>query len=342
MDPALETLFLPLENGDVPMPGRTLFIGASGHPYLRVLGTVDTWQPFKPLADTLGSYDVRVLEGLPEERDAYDLVMIAIPKQGEEARYWIARGLFALKPSGRLLVAAANDAGGSRLQKWLKDAGMETDNLSKNKARAVWGLRPAALPPIIEEWSKEGSVVSAQSGDGVKFLSQPGIFGWNKIDSGSALLASHFADSRLKGRGADFGAGTGYLARVILESGLSVKELYIIEADARALSCARENLAAYREGCTLHFHWADLGKPQGAIKSLDFIIMNPPFHAGAKTDIGLGRNFIDTAAKALHKGGVLMMVANRQLPYEAVLEEKFSSVRIVTEKDGFKVIEAVL
>jgi 16S rRNA (guanine1207-N2)-methyltransferase len=35
------------------------------------------------------------------------------------------------------------------------------------------------------------------------------------------------------------------------------------------------------------------------------------------------------------------MVANRNLPYEAVLAERFGSVRIVVEAGGYKVIEAI-
>lgn len=342
MDAALETLFLPLQNGDVPAGGRTLFIGAAGHPFLKNLEGADVWQPFKPLADTLGGYAVRTLENIPEE-SAYDLVLVNVPKQGEEARYWLACGLRTLKPGGTILIAAANDAGGGRIRKWLEDLDVETESLSKNKARAVWGRRPENKPELLEQWIDEGSYALLQSGDGEEFVTQPGVFGWSKIDMGSGLLAEHFDNPKLKGRGADFGAGIGYLSRELLIDENAVKELHLMEADARALICARENMKGYEGGCTLAYHWADLTKPQPQIRGgLDFIVMNPPFHAGAKTDIGIGRDFIQTAARTLRKGGTLLMVANRQLPYEAALSSLYSAVRVVVERDGFKVIEAIV
>ena len=69
--------------------------------------------------------------------------------------------------------------------------------------------------------------------------------------------------------------------------------------------------------------------------------MNPPFHDAGHESKGLGIAFIARAAELLRPGGVCWLVANRHLPYEAALEEKFRSVAPVAEARGFKVIEAV-
>ena len=74
----------------------------------------------------------------------------------------------------------------------------------------------------------------------------------------------------------------------------------------------------------------------------DVIVTNPPFHAqqgAARPDIG--RAFIAAAAAALVPGGRLWLVANRNLPYELELDANFGSVRIVTQQQGFKIIEAI-
>ena len=47
------------------------------------------------------------------------------------------------------------------------------------------------------------------------------------------------------------------------------------------------------------------------------------------------------AAQALNPGGRLWLVANRHLPYEVVLDERFGEVRTVAQQGGFKVVEAI-
>jgi 16S rRNA (guanine1207-N2)-methyltransferase len=267
-------------------------------------------------------------------------VLVAIPKQVEESKYLIASALYALKTGGNLLLAAANDANGNRLEKWLKEIGLDGESLSKNKARSVWTTRPATLPPLVQDWHMHGRIKTYKIGDGLQFSTQPGLFGWDKIDLGSKVLAD-FLPPTLKGAGADFGAGTGYLSYRLLQQCPAVSTLFVAEADARALFCAKINLENVRNGRTLEFVWADLTK-QADVPKLDFIVMNPPFHIGKKTDAALGQAFLDTAARALKKGGTLYLVANVHLPYEQILAEKFARVRTLVTEQGFKVIKAVI
>ena len=75
--------------------------------------------------------------------------------------------------------------------------------------------------------------------------------------------------------------------------------------------------------------------------SLDFVVMNPPFHDVGIEDKQLGQTFIRQAASLLRKGGTLWLVANRHLPYEALLAELFRTATPRADQGGFKVIEAV-
>ena len=216
---------------------------------------------------------------------------------------------------------------------------MAGQTLSKNKARAVWVQRPEILPEILRDWIKSGEVRKIQIGDGIEFSSQPGLFGWNKIDVGSKLLAENFP-ADLKGEGADFGSGIGYLSYHVLAKGRPSR-FHVMEADARSLACSKENLESVRRTCDLEFHWSDLTKPVDGLPRLDFIVMNPPFHTGKKTESALGQDFIKNAAYHLKKNGRLLMVANAHLPYEATLNELFVRVKLIVQKDGFKILEAV-
>ena len=85
-------------------------------------------------------------------------------------------------------------------------------------------------------------------------------------------------------------------------------------------------------------HWHDVA--DGLPQRYDAIVSNPPFHQGRADLPELGRAFIRSAADALRPPGRFWLVANRHLPYEATLAERFASVRTVVAQDGFKVIEA--
>lgn len=245
-----------------------------------------------------------------------------------ERRHVIALALRALKPGGRLDVMAPKGKGGARLGKELREFGLEPAETSKAHHRRCQVTRPdvvTGLDAAIEAGA-------ARFAPGLDAWSQPGVFGWDRIDGGTRLLAAHLPP--MKGAGADLGCGFGALAMAVLASP-AVTTLDLVDLDRRAVQAARRNI----EDSRARFHWADART--AALADLDFVVMNPPFHDGGAEDKALGQAFIRKAAAMLRKGGVLWMVANRHLPYEAVLEQAFTRVRPVADENGYKVFEAV-
>ena len=70
------------------------------------------------------------------------------------------------------------------------------------------------------------------------------------------------------------------------------------------------------------------------------VICNPPFHQGRKADPAIGISFIEAAARIMKPSGQFLMVANRQLPYEAAMEMHFKSWEILEQDRAFKIIRA--
>ncbi|NMW24374.1 methyltransferase, partial [Rhodanobacter denitrificans] len=169
-----------------------------------------------------------------------------------------------------------------------------------------------------------------------------GLFAWDRIDRASALLAEHLPTD-LRGRVADLGAGYGYLSAQVVARCPRVEALDLYEAEARALEPARTNLARakreYGRELAATIYWHDVTR--GLAQRYDAIVSNPPFHQGRADLPELGRAFIVSAAEALVPDGRLLIVANRHLPYEAVLASRFHEVRTLVVREGFKVIEAV-
>ena len=167
------------------------------------------------------------------------------------------------------------------------------------------------------------------------WLSTPGIFAWDKIDDGSALLARHLPDE-LSGYVADFGCGWGYLGREALSRAPGIQHIDLIDAEHLALSAARANIVDERAS----FHWLDL-TTEAPPHTYDVILCNPPFHTGRASTPALGQQVIETASRALKPGGRFYMVANRGLPYEPILRANFASFTTLADNNKFRVTLAV-
>ena len=267
------------------------------------------------------------LESVPQ--GSADAAMIYAPTGVLERRHTLALALRALKPGGRLDVMAPKDKGGSRLKKELAAFGVEIGESAKAHHRRCVVTRPDRIEGL-DEAIEAGA---PRLVPGLEAWSQPGVFAWDRVDAGTLLLAQHLPP--LKGAGADLGCGYGALATVVLRS-LAVTSLRLIDLDRRAVEAARRNVDDPRAS----FDWAD-ARTVEAKGDLDFVVMNPPFHDGGAEDRRLGQAFIRQAAAMLKKGGVLWLVANRHLPYEADIGAAFKRSRPVADKGGYKVIEAV-
>lgn len=165
------------------------------------------------------------------------------------------------------------------------------------------------------------------------FFTTAGVFSDGVIDAGSALLAE-LLPAKLPARMADLGSGWGYLAGAVLARD-GVRSLDLIEAEALSVACARLNVTDPR----VTFHWADATRFV-ANPLFEGIVMNPPFHAGRTADPGLGRAFIQAAARLLAPHGKLWMVANRHLPYETTVTECFRTMDMIGGNSAFKIIHA--
>lgn len=338
MNNALSTLFLGLRDSaldGLAPTDQVLFLNATYSEHISCLSKAKTLyqQDFKPFAKALEAHDLRPVKEIPKEEERFHVVLIMLPKSQIESGYLIARGLKALKKGGYLLCAADNKAGGARMAKTLQTFGLrDLSVFSKNKARVCVAKKEEIDFHVCEQAQRNGSEQEILNG---AFISQPGMFGWNKEDQGSKLLIEHLPKA-LSGRGADLGCGYGYLSAHALKKCPNIEHLTLIDADYRAVTCARKNLNDRAEVL-----WDDVRAPETPLQGLDFILMNPPFHENKASDQAIGQDFIKTAANSLRSGGVLWMVANNQLAYEDHLNALFSDVKKPFEGKGFKIFHAV-
>lgn len=341
-DPTLSTLLLPFATGQLawPQAGGALFLRARAGTALSEAPRPGLLceQSYKPAADALlrDGRPMRLAEESGEARFA--LVLVLPPRQRQEARALLARAVACCAPGGTVVACVANDEGARSGESDLQALAGLSGTLSKNHCRVYWSTVSAATcdASLLAAWRNLDAPRPILDG---RFASRPGVFAWDRIDPASALLAEHLP-STLLGSAADLGCGFGYLGVELLQRCPGITSLDLYDAESRALELARQNLAPFAHRAALGFHWHDV--TMGLPRRYDVIVSNPPFHAQGSMDRpDIGRAFIIAAAEALNPGGRLWLVANRHLPYESVLDARFGSARIVTQAQGFKIIEAV-
>ncbi|MDG1340548.1 MAG: methyltransferase [Paracoccaceae bacterium] len=255
-------------------------------------------------------------------QDAPEATMsiVALPRSKAHARAMIAEA--CAKTDGVVVVDGQKTEGIDSLYKDVRKRVSVVATLTKAHGR----LFAFTASDGFADWADAPTKVE-------EFTTKPGVFSAEKLDQGSKALVAALPD-KLPKQVADLGAGWGYLSQRILAI-QGIETLDLVEAEERALDCARLNVTDPRA----RFHWED-ATTHAPSEPYQMVVMNPPFHTGRSGDPDIGRGFIMAAARMLTPQGRLLMVANRHLPYEAVLSERFKVVDELGGTPGFKVLMA--
>lgn len=325
-----DTLLLPFEQGILELPelGQNwVVLNADMLPQsdAPLTGLLKCEQGFRPTFLSLQDAGYQVQPSLADLSDLDGCLVLSSRSRAVNERN-MTRAWNGLKRGGVLVFSGAKNSGVQAIRKWVGQRIDLGGSVSKHHAVAFW------ITKMGEDWP--AAPWQCETGE---FTVAPGMFSADGPDRGSQVLADLFADyeNRIVGHVADFGAGWGYLSARLLRQCRRVEQLDLFEADWASLEAARINV-----GDAGAFHWIDMTReaPRGPF---NWIVMNPPFHAGRGADPDLGKAFISSAARSLPAGGRLLMVANTNLPYEKLLGSLFKSVERKVQSKGFKVLEAV-
>ncbi len=327
-----DALGLVLDRGMAGEPGdgNWQFFNASPIPQLE-----DQWkksliceQGFRPDFLALEKLGYRVNPTFADKQEECSGAITLLGRNRVLNEHRIATAWKRLEEGQRLIIAGDKTAGIGSIRKWFGRYCEIAESFSKFHSVVFWADKIADSE--IEPRQIEKSINGYQLAEG--------MFSSNGPDTGSKLLAEHF-DKRLGGPIADLGAGWGYLSNELLKRTGKTTELALYEADYASLEAAKGNVQA-PDGQVVSYHWCDVTS-EFKKKPYQWVIMNPPFHSGRTVEPELGLRFIEVAASTLPRGGRMLMVANRNLPYEKTIEKHFRKFEKREERDGYKVIEAL-
>ncbi len=273
-----------------------------------------------------------------------DLVLMSIPKGRYLSRALLASAWTALRDGGALYLAGPSKMGAKSV---INDARSLFGNAEvmgyKSHQRVARCVKDNAATDA-PAWAGEPGVANGTFGEFtidspaglLTFRTRPGVFSWDGLDEGTALLLEHLeiADGESVW---DVGCGCGVIGLWAAQAGARV---LMSDIDLIALACARGNVAFNRLDDRVEVAACDgLRREDG--RAYDLIVTNPAFHQGRDRDTAMAENLIRDASGRLAPGGRLVIVANRFLGYAKALKRAGFEVGVVTETSRYRVFEGV-
>jgi 16S rRNA (guanine1207-N2)-methyltransferase len=289
------------------------------------------------------------LDVLPTTRN-WDMVLLTIPKERRYARTLLLAAWEALKPGGRLLLAGPSRGGAKAV---IKDAEMLFGNAIilgyRHHQRVANCIRGDAMPdPLPEEFQQIGVapgtkhfIEVVRSEGTLKLETHTGIFSWEALDEGTALLLEHLTIEP-GSRAWDVGCGYGVIGLSAALAGAG----QVLMSDVNLLAVRHTQGNALLNGMG---DYAEIFATEGlqipplselTAHQFDLIVSNPAFHLGRQVDKSMAGEVITQAPKVLAPGGRLVIVANRFLNYDKTMQEHFAIVSRIAETNKYHIIEA--
>jgi 16S rRNA (guanine1207-N2)-methyltransferase len=321
------------------------------------------------LTMTVNGYGNVPVESLqyPFPAEAYQTVVINLPKGRKLARRWLVEAWGALQPGGELYLAGANSEGiqsvirdaedlfgnatvlnyrkGCRVARMVRQSelgeGLEVPPHSSTAGEEVsWAPGPeiswAAEPGIARgSWIEFSASVC---GGTFALRSLPGVFSFDHLDEGTALLLQQLTREWVQGKNVlDFGCGYGLIGMAAASLGAAWVDL--LDVDLSAVAAAQENCAGNKIS-NARVRPSDVLDAIGP-ERYDLILSNPPFHTGKQVEYSMAHTFITHSRQILNPDGRLVLVANRFIRYDRLMKEVFGNVEKLAETGKYHVLESV-
>ncbi len=282
---------------------------------------------------------------LPAHVEAFDTVVMELPKGRKLARRWLAEAYAVLKPGGELYLAGANKQG---IQPVIEDAAALLGKAVVLKykkgnrvARAVKDPQGSGEP----SWAKEPGIAPGTwfefevdvRGNFFRLRSLPGVFAYDdQLDDGTGLLLTQL-NVPPGAQVLDVGCGYGIIG--LLAARLGATHVDMVDVNLWAVAAARENIAGNGIPNARAFP-SDAFSAVGD-KRYHLIVTNPPFHTGKAVDYEVAHAFIEGARHVLAPGGQLMLVANKFIRYDRLMRAQFDEhVECLAETGRYHVLLA--
>ncbi len=263
-------------------------------------------------------------------KDLHDLVVMQFPKSKAELAFTLAMINQSLSENCQLYFVGEKNSGVNSVLKLAKNYIAEGSKVDNARHCLLFSgtfnnhKHPFHLNDCFSQYTVDTNNTP------LKIAALPGVFSQNKLDVGTELLLQHLPP--FKGNILDFGCGAGVIAAFIGDRNKECS-LSLLDVNILAIESAKKTLALNK----LSGNVFASNSLSNVTDKYDFVITNPPFHQGIKTNYAATENFFKHISACLHHNGQVIVVANSFLQYQGLMEQYIGKTIRLVESKGFTI-----
>ena len=266
----------------------------------------------------------------------HDLVVIAFPKSKAELGFTLAMISPLLAESAQVLLVGDNKSGIKSCPKLTSSVLTHCNKVDSARHCTLFAgqFNNQYQEFNIDSWFKTYQFTINDIT--LTIASLPGVFSQKSLDVGTRVLLPHLPDN-LSDTVLDFGCGAGVISCYIGKKFDNV-QLSLLDVSALALSSAEKTLKINGLSGTVF--------PSNSLSNLtqsyQYIVSNPPFHQGVKTNYQATESFLTNIKPFIKTKGSITIVANSFLRYQEIMDRNISKSKLLAKEQGFSIYQSKL
>ena len=274
---------------------------------------------------------VTPIHNLAELSGVYDYVLMQVPKNMSFLEDILIHLTHHVLPHSKLICGSmVKHLAPTSFDLINKYIGTTTTSLAVKKARLIFAsFEKEKISNIYPQKIK-------MDGFEKTFINHSNLFSREKLDIGTRFFLEHIPKGDFTSI-LDLGCANGIIGVRARELNPNSQIHYSDESYQAILSATENYKNHFNDGPILH--WTNCFE-DGQKNSLDLVLCNPPFHQGTTVGDFIATQMFKDSYQSLRKGGLIRVIENSHLGYQAKLKHIFGNSKIVATNKKFMIVDA--